>query len=174
MSACLNAHVTYLQTSLEQQRSDYEQGMAAQNKEVKALQFELEQREAAGKQLQKTADALTKQKQELGLRFSTTSDKAKELTVQLQQAKDADSELKSQLKKQTAELGLAHKQASNLERNKRELQQKLDTVLVDQKQMQSSLEGEKAAAEKLSTALKAELHQLQVITSTFLGLICTW
>lgn len=132
---------------------------------MKALQSELEQREAAGKQLQKGADALTIQKEELELRLSTASDKAEELTVQLQQEKDAHSELKPHLKKQTAELGLTHKRVSDLEGNKGELQQKLDAVLADQKQMQSRVEGEKAAADKLSTALKAELHQLQVMIS---------
>lgn len=136
--------------------------MASHTVEVKALQSELEQREAAGKQLQKAADALTIQKAELELQLSTTSDKAEELTAQLQQQKEVHSELKSQLKKQTAELGLALKRASNLEGNGRELQQKLDTVLLDHKQMQSRLEGEKAAADKLSTARKAELFQLQV------------
>ena len=138
--------------------------MAAHSSEVKALQSELER-------LQKAADVLTIQKEELELRLSTASDKAEELTVHLQQEKDVHSELKAHLKKQTAELGLTRKRVSDLEGNKRELQQKLDTVLADQKQMQSRLGGEKAAADKLSTALKAELHQLQVkiscITSRF-------
>ena len=136
--------------------------MATLNGEVKDLQSELEQREAAGKQLQKAADALTIHKAELELQLSIVSDKAEELTLQLQQQKKVRSELNSQLKKQTAELALARQQASNLEGIDRELQQKLDTALVDQKQMQGRLEGEKAAADKLSTALKAELHQLQV------------
>lgn len=136
--------------------------MATLNGEVKDLQSELEQREAAGKQLQKAADALTIHKAELELQLSIVSDKAEELTLQLQQQKKVRSELNSQLKKQTAELALARQQASNLEGIDRDLQQKLDTALVDQKQMQGRLEGEKAAADKLSTALKAELHQLQV------------
>lgn len=136
--------------------------MATLNGEVKDLQSELEQREAAGKQLQKAADALTIHKAELELQLSIVSDKAEELTLQLQQQKKVRSELNSQLKKQTAELALARQQASNLEGIDRDLQQKLDTALVDQKHMQGRLEGEKAAADKLSTALKAELHQLQV------------
>ena len=149
--------------------------MAAHNSEVKALRSELEQREAAGKQLQKAATALAIQKDELELQLSTASDKAEELIAQqLQQQKDIHSELQSQLEKQTAELGLTRKRADNLEGDKRELQQKLETVLVGQKQMQSRLEGEKAAADKLSTTLKAELHQLQVTDLKENGFTCTW
>ena len=157
-----------MQTSLEQHRSDSEQGYAAHKSELKALQSELEQREAAGKQLQKAADALTIQKDELRLQLFTASDKAEELIVQLQQQQDIHSELRSQLEEQTAELGLSSKRAINLEGTERELQQKLETILIHQKQMQGRLEGEKAAADKLSTALKAEVHQLQVTSLNYI------
>lgn len=113
--------------------------------------------------MQKAADALTTQNAELKLQLSAVSDKAEELTVQLQQQKDAESELESQLKTQSAELNVVLKRASNLEKNKRQLQQQLDAVVLDQQQLQSRLEGEKAAAEKELSALKAEIHLLQVL-----------
>ena len=132
------------------------------------MRSELQQHEAAGKQLQKAANALTAQKEELQLQLSSASGKAEKLTLQLQKQKDAHSELESQHGKQTAELGRLHKQASDLVGDKKELQQKLDAILLDQKQMQSRQKGEKAAADKLLTAVKAELHKLQVI-----AIICT-
>lgn len=119
---------------------------------------------------------MTAQKEELQQQLLVASDKAEKLTVQLQKQKDAHSELESQLGKQTAEVCLVRKRASNLDGSNRELQRKLDTILLDQQQMQSQRDREKAAANKLLSAVKAELHELQVTAKnlTHAGSICTW
>lgn len=143
--------------------------MAAHSNDLQAVWSELQQREAAGMQLQKAADALTAQKEELQLQLSVTSDKAEELTLQLQKQKDARSELESQHGKQTAELGLVHKQASDLVGETKELQQKLDAILLDQKQTQSRQEVETAAAAKLLLAARTEVHKLQVSVFVHIG-----
>lgn len=82
--------------------------------------------------------------------------------TQLQQQKDAQGKLESQLEVQAAQLSVVSQQATNLEADKQQLQQKLDDAVCDQQQMQSRLADERAAADRLLSALKADLLQLQV------------
>ena len=80
---------------------------------------------------------------------------------QLQQQKGVQSKLESQLELQAAELNAVSERASNLEVNKQQLQQKLDNVLCDQQQTQSTLVDERAAADRQLSALKTDVLQLQ-------------
>ena len=82
--------------------------------------------------------------------------------TQLQQQKDAHGKLESQLELQAAQWSAVSQEATNLEVDKQQLQQKLDDMVCDQQQMQSRLADERAAADKQLSALNADLLQLQV------------
>ena len=111
---------------------------------------------------QKEVQAKAAQIQDLVTQLADQHQELQSTQRQLQQQKTAHSELESQLGTQTADLIVVSQRASNLEADKQQLQQLLDTAVLDQQQLQSRLEETKAAADKQSAASHEDIQQLQV------------
>ena len=158
-------HRFHLQAELiqkGQQLKEQTQSFAALTTQHAQLTATAQRDNSALQSLREECAVNTAQKDDLEAQLAGQHKELQTSQHQLQQQKDAQGKLETQLELQADQLSVVSQQARSLEVDKQQLQQKLDSMVCDQQQMQSRLADERAAADEQLSALKTDVLQLQV------------